>query len=262
MTSHEPVKKHSFVGKPLYELQDINEPNLYRECFSYRDVPRIPFDGQQVPMDLPDDICITDTTFRDGQQAREPFTPQQIVELYRLLHRLAGRSGLIRQSEFFVYTARDREAIEQCRALGYRYPEITAWIRANINDFKLVKDMKLPETGILTSVSDFHIFLKLKKSRKEAMHDYLSVVRAAIEADIIPRCHFEDITRADIYGFVLPFAQKLRLLADEANCKIKIRLCDTLGYGVPHPEASLPRSVPKLCRLFRHEAGFPSEWLE
>ncbi|NLF38527.1 histone-lysine N-methyltransferase [bacterium] len=256
------VGRSPFVGKPLYALQDVDEPNLFREHFTYRDVPRIPFDWHRVPMALPDDIFITDTTFRDGQQAREPFTAQQIVDLYRMLHRLGGRSGLIRQSEFFLYTQRDREALRKCRELGYKYPEVTGWIRANINDFTLVREAGLAETGILTSVSDYHIFNKMKKSRAEAMEDYLKIVRASIEADVLPRCHFEDVTRADIYGFVLPFAQRLRALADECRTKIKIRLCDTLGFGVPYAEAAIPRSVPKLVWLLHHEADFPSDWLE
>lgn len=262
MSPQDRWKKKPFIGKPRYALQDVKEPNLYREYFSYRDVPRIPFDWHRVPMELPDDIFITDTTFRDGQQAREPFTPQQIADLYTFLHRLGGRTGLIRQCEFFLYTPRDREAVDKCRALNFEYPEITGWIRANPNDFKLVKDMQLDETGILTSVSDYHIFHKLKWTRAQALENYLAIVKAALAADIIPRCHFEDITRADIYGFVLPFAQALRELADEARCKIKIRLCDTLGFGIPYAEAAVPRSVPKLVWLFHNEAGFPSDWLE
>jgi len=43
---------------------------------------------------------------------------------------------------------------------------------------------------------------------------------------------------------------------------VKIRLCDTMGYGVPYPGASLPRSVSKIVRTFTDEAQVPSEWLE
>ncbi len=71
-------------------------------------------------------------------------------------------------------------------------------------DFQLVKDMGLKETGILVSCSDYHIFKKMHWTRSEALKNYLSVVDAALEAGIVPRCHFEDITRADFYGFVLP----------------------------------------------------------
>lgn len=74
--------------------------------------------------------------------------------------------------------------------------------------------------------------------------------------------HFEDVTRADIYGFCLPFARKLMELSHEASMPIKIRLCDTMGYGVPFPGAALPRSVQRIVRAFTDEAGVPGAWLE
>ena len=41
---------------------------------------------------------------------------------------------------------------------GYQFPEVTSWIRASKQDFQLVKDLGLRETGILVSCSDYHIF--------------------------------------------------------------------------------------------------------
>ena len=40
---------------------------------------------------------------------------------------------------------------------GYRYPEVTSWIRASREDFKLVREIGMKETGILVSCSDYHI---------------------------------------------------------------------------------------------------------
>jgi len=245
-----------------YQLQDVDEPHLFKEIFPYEEVCRVEFDHRVELIDPPDDIFITDTTFRDGQQARPPYTVQQIVDLFDMLYRLGGKGGVIRQTEFFLYTDKDREAVERCLERGYPYPEITGWIRANKEDFKLVKAMGLKETGILTSVSDYHIFLKLGKNRRAAMIDYLRIVEAALEEGIRPRCHFEDITRADIYGFVVPLAQELLRLSEESDIPVKIRLADTLGLGVPYPGASLPRSVPKLIRALVDDAGFPPEQLE
>lgn len=243
-------------------LENPDEPNLLRDQFPYTNPPRVMFDGVEVPPDPAPEIFITDTTFRDGQQARTPYTVKQIVDLFDMLHRLSGPRGIIRQSEFFLYSDRDREAVEQCMARGYRYPEVTAWIRAVEKDFQLVKAIGIRETGILTSCSDYHIYLKLGLDRQKALEQYLGVVRAALEAGVRPRCHFEDVTRADIYGFVIPFAQALMDLAEESGTPVKIRLCDTMGYGVPYPGAALPRSVPRLVHALRHEAGVPGEWLE
>ena len=245
-----------------YPLQDVQEPNLYRNVFPYTELPRVPFDGKAVPMSRAPEMWITDTTFRDGQQARPPYTVQQVVDLYTLMHKLDGGSGLIRTCEFFLYSRRDRETVDRCRELGFEFPAVTGWIRAVKSDFKLVKDSGLTETGILTSCSDYHVFLKLAKTRKQAMEQYLDVVRAALEADITPRCHFEDITRADFYGFVVPFAVELMKLRQDSGRDVKIRLCDTMGFGVPWPEAALPRSVPKLVHGMIHDAGVPGELME
>ncbi|MBQ8267296.1 MAG: 2-isopropylmalate synthase, partial [Clostridia bacterium] len=124
-----------------YSLQDVAEPNLYREFYSYDDVPRVAFNHRRVPMNMPRDIWITDTSLRDGQQSVEPYTVDQIVNLYKLMSKLGGPYGIIRQTKMFVYSKKDREAIERCQELGLKFPEITTWIRSNKQDFKLVKDL-------------------------------------------------------------------------------------------------------------------------
>lgn len=243
------------------ELIDAQEPNLYRDIFPYSEFPRVKFDGHVVPYDIPEQIWITDTTFRDGQQARPPYTPEQILRIFELFNKIDNGTGLIRQSEFFLYSERDRKAVELCKEKGYEFPQITGWIRAVASDFKYVKDMGLEETGILTSASDYHIFLKLKKTRKQALEGYLDVVKAALDSGVIPRCHFEDITRADFDGFVLPFASALMEISQKYDTRVKIRLCDTLGFGVTYPGSTLPRSLPKLIHGLR-KLGVPAEWLE
>ncbi len=245
-----------------YALQDVAEPNLYREIYPYDEIPKVAFNHRHVPLAMPDEIWITDTTFRDGQQSRAPYTTSQIVDMYKMMHRLGGERGLIRQSEFFVYTKKDREAVEKCMSLGYEFPEITTWIRAKREDFALVRDLGIKETGILVSCSDYHIFKKLGLSRKEALEHYLGVVKRAIDAGIRPRCHLEDITRADFYGFVVPFVNALNEVARDAKIPLKIRMCDTLGYGVSYPGVALPRSVPGIVYGLRHYADVPSEMLE
>lgn len=252
-------QKHA--SRPL-TLDNRVEPELYRDVFPYTHVSRIEFDDTFLVPRPADPMFITDTTFRDGQQARPPDTVKQIARIYDLLHKLGGKSGLIQASEFFMYSPKDRKAIEVCRSRGYRFPRVTGWIRANMDDLKIAHDMEFDEVGLLTSMSDYHIFLKLGKTREQAMNDYLKVVTKALEWGIVPRCHFEDVTRADIYGFCLPFARKLMELSHEASMPIKIRLCDTMGYGVPFPGAALPRSVQRIVRAFTDEAGVPGAWLE
>jgi isopropylmalate/homocitrate/citramalate synthase len=259
-----------------YETVEAGEANLIKDIFPHDLPPLIKFegpiyetiDGEEMAFDprtvLERDIFITDTTFRDGQQSRPPYTKEQMVDIYRLLSRLGGERGVIRQTEFFLYTQNDRETIDACRDLGLPYPEITGWIRANIGDFRLVKEMGLKETGMLTSCSDYHIFHKQNQTRQEAMDQYLGVVEAALEVGVRPRCHLEDVTRADLKGFVIPFVQRLERLTEQGpeHLRVKIRLCDTMGFGLSYPNVAEPRSIPKLIWRMREECGIDGSRLE
>ena len=260
-----------------HPLIDTTEPNLLEEMFDYSLPPKIQFDGpiyevidgEQIEFDpvaaVQRDICISDTTFRDGQQARPPYSVDQMVHLYDLLAQLGGPNGVIRQTEFFLYTKNDRETLDRCRELGHKYPECTGWIRAVKGDFRLVKEAGLKETGMLTSSSDYHIFNKLKfKSRQECMDKYCEVVDAAFEAGVRPRCHLEDATRADWEGFVLPFVDRLMRMSEQVpdDQSVKIRICDTMGFGISSPGAKMPRSIPKMVYRLNQECGVPTDRLE
>ena len=72
----------------------------------------------------------------------------------------------------------------------------------------------------------------------------------------------EDITRADFYGFVVPFVNELTKRSKEAGIPLKIRACDTMGYGVPYTEVAIPRSVAGIIFGLQHYADVPSEMLE
>lgn len=262
-----PVKMDSHTNllqleEHMYPLVDVDTPNVFRNLFPYDEVPKIAFNDRIVPHHMPEDIWITDTTFRDGQQSRAPYSTEQIVTMYDYLHRLGGPQGKIRQSEFFLYSKKDRDAVEKCLERGYDFPEVTSWIRANKKDFELVKAMGMKETGILVSCSDYHIFYKMKMTRREAMDHYLSIVKQCLDTGISPRCHLEDITRSDIYGYVIPFCLELMKLSEEYKIPIKVRCCDTMGYGVNFSGAVIPRSVQGIIYGIMTHAGVPSEMIE
>ena len=214
------------IEEHMYILDDVKKPNGFRNMFPYSEIPKIPFNDRIVPHNMPKEIWITDTTFRDGQQSRAPYTTEQIVTIYDYLHKLGGPRGMIRASEFFLYSKKDRDAVYKCMERGYDFPEVTSWIRASKDDFKLVKDIGMKETGILVSCSDYHIFLKLKMTRREAMEHYLGIVRDCLEEGISVRCHLEDITRADIYGYVVPFCLELMKQFEGEVAYINVRTVD------------------------------------
>lgn len=246
----------------MYPLVDVDTPNVFRNLFPYDEIPKIAFNDRIVPHCMPEEIWITDTTFRDGQQSRAPYSTEQIVTIYDKFHKLGGPQGKIRQCEFFLYSKKDRDAVYKCMERGYEFPEVTSWIRASKKDFQLVKDIGMKETGILVSCSDYHIFYKLNMTRKQAMQHYLGIVRDCLEIGVSPRCHLEDITRSDIYGFVIPFCLELMKLREQYQIPVKVRVCDTMGYGVNYPGAVIPRSIPGIIYGIMVHAGVPSELIE
>ena len=256
------VKKEA-IDLPDYEVVDVKEPKLYKDIFPFKGAPRAIFDGVVVNTNIPEKLWISDTTFRDGQQSREPYSVEQITNLFKLLHDLGGKNGKINYTEFFPYTKKDREAIKKCMEFGYEFPRVTGWIRATRSDLEYIKELKLEETGILASISDYHIFYKFPgKSRSEIVQNYLDLTEEALKSGITVRLHIEDVTRADIFSVVVPLVKKAMKLAEKYGLPVKIRCPDTLGVGLPWPEAALPRGVPKLFWLLNKALGVPSEWLE
>jgi isopropylmalate/homocitrate/citramalate synthase len=96
------------------------------------------------------------------------------------------------------------------------------------------------------------------------MDSYCEVVDAAFEAGVRPRCHLEDVTRADWDGFVMPFVDRLMRMSEQVpdELSVKIRICDTMGFGISYPGVELPRSIPKMIYKLNQECGVPSSRLE
>ena len=60
----------------------------------------------------------------------------------------------------------------------------------------------------------------------------------------------------------LVFVNELTELSHEASIPVKIRMCDTMGYGVSYPGVALPRSVPGIVYGLHHYSDVTSEMLE
>ena len=131
------------------QLQETEKPQLYRNIFPYTSICRTTFDDVLLAPCPAEEMRITDTTFRDGQQARPPYTVKQVAKMFDFLHRLGGKTGLITASEFFLYSKRDRKCVDVCRARGYRFPRVTSWIRATKEDLQLAHDMEFADCSLL-----------------------------------------------------------------------------------------------------------------
>ena len=243
-----------------------NEVNAERVYYNFEgQMPPVQMEADPAPLPLGDTEprLITDTTLRDGaQDSRFALFPNEARLRYvDLLHQLDNGTGRISAIETFIYHKRDAWVLDKLLERGYQYPQITTWIRANPKDVKELYDLsqgRVKETGMLASSSDHHIFDKLGyQSKEDAVEKYLKPILTACEYDITPRVHLEDTTRADIYGWVIPFMQTV-LHATEGRAKF--RVCDTIGWGVPDPYAAMPQGIPRLISTLYRETGAELEF--
>ncbi len=205
---------------------------------SYEDLPKL-------KLPLGQEVFISDSTIRDGSQmAGIVMKKRHKLAIFEYLHQIG-----IEKLETFVYNERDREAVRDMLDKGYEFPEVTGWARANPKDIDFVLGMDgIKETGILMSVSDSHVIDKMGlKSREEAAKKYTEALQYAVDHGLRTRAHIEDMTRADNEGFVFPLVEKL--LEIDPDCTI--RLCDTLGYGMPFPDVDEPYGIPYIVRRLR-----------
>ncbi len=217
----------------------------------------------QRPAGFPVEVWTTETTHRDGQQGGLPLTTKQSLHIYDLLCRFTANSRAIRQAEFFIYREQDLAAF---RAVQERFAhgapiEPTTWIRATIKDVRLIQSLGVSESGLLASISDYHVFHKFKPGgRAQAADIYLDAVQMTLDAGIRPRIHLEDASRADI-DFIRLFVQKTldKAARYPSSLRPKFRICDTLGVALPDDDIPLPRGVPKLFRTLRDDGLLTSD---
>jgi isopropylmalate/homocitrate/citramalate synthase len=228
-------------------------------------MPQVPVEDEPAlrPAAEADSKLITDTTLRDGaQDSRFALFPNEARLRYvDLLHDLDNGTGRIHAIETFIYQKRDLWVLDKLLEREYDHPKVTTWIRANPKDVRQLHEVsqgRVKETGMLASSSDHHIFDKLGfRSKEEAVDKYLRPILTARELGITPRVHLEDCTRADIFGWVIPF---MRTVLEETEGTARFRVCDTIGWGSPDPYAALPQGVPRLISTLVAETGAELEF--
>jgi isopropylmalate/homocitrate/citramalate synthase len=242
----------------------VNDDSVFKEIINQWPLPpRLLFDGIYVEPEVPENLYITDTTFRDGQQAFYTYySVEDAIKLFRLLSELDNGSGKIIKSEFFLYTERDRRLVRAVRELDLEWPQVIGWGRARVEDVKLVKEAGLDEMVMLMSISDIHIKYKFNSTRDRVIAKYLEAAEYALRSGIRLRCSLEDITRSDVVGFVIPFLEKLLRLSERYGVDLVIKLPDTTGVGVPYPFVSLPYGIPKLIYVLRRVLNIRSTNIE
>jgi isopropylmalate/homocitrate/citramalate synthase len=207
---------------------------------SYEDLPNL-----RLP--LGQEVFVSDSTLRDGAQM--PGIVIKVADRLKIFDFL-NRIG-IEKLEGFLFTKSDKKTAMAMIDCGYDKPEVTGWSRANPKDIDLVLGVDgIRETGILMSISDVHILTKMGlKNREEAEKKYLGALDYALDHGLRIRAHLEDITRSDLEGFAYPLVEKIL----ERDPHTTLRICDTLGFGIPFDGGidlyGIPKMVERLLTL-------------
>ena len=257
------VLDHEHTKFWRYEVKDVEQPNLQKDVFPYDEVCRIVFDHKLVMMSPAEDIFITDTTFRDGQQARPPYTAEQIADLFKIMSRLGGEKGVIRQTEFFLYT---QKRPRSPRGLPQPEPALPGNHRLDPR-----RERGRPSGQGDGPQGDGHPHFGVPTTTSSSSW----VSHASRPWRCISTWCARSSRRASLPGAIsrispgptstgssIPFAIELMKLREQSGIDVKIRLCDTMGYGITYPGAALPRSVDKIVRAFIEDAGVPGHLLE
>ena len=205
-------------------------------------------------------IFITDSSFSEAQQTRAPFKTETALRIFKLLSAAGGRSGIIRDCDFFIYDKSHQKIFSACRDTGLKFPQMAAWIRCRKEDIDTAIDLKVQRVSLVMPCSDYQIFLKMKMNRQEAVNHYKKCISELLDKGLEIKCSLEDITRADMHEFVLPLINELCKIAGQKE--LRFRLCDTLGLGMPFKRVDFPRGIPSLLCSIMSRTPLKTENLE
>jgi len=98
------------MAKKVLKVNDVSEPNLYREVFP---IPNFHLLNSKEKRSLRIAGAGLGNRYDVSRRpaGKAPYTPEQVLRIYDLLHKIDGDTGLIRQCEFFLYSDRDRKAV-------------------------------------------------------------------------------------------------------------------------------------------------------
>lgn len=237
-------------------FEDNVVPNLLRHIFpSYR-VPRINFAEGGLPHRVPGEAWCVDSTLASGLPILGPLSADQIVQIYELIDAVDGKSGLIRQAELLVGGMPERDAINlllRRHDNGEIHVEPVGVIVPHPENVAAIMGLGLREVGIKFGVSDYLLLSDGQTSRREPVQQLLDTIDACLEEEANIRLDLVDVTRADLDGFVLPLIEDcFEHVGAKGAAPPRIRLCDSLGLGVPWTESPVPRSVPRMIHTICH----------
>jgi len=169
------------------------------------------------------DICICDTTCRDGEQMPGiSFRLEEKLEIARKLEAM----GVEQLETFATYNDSDRKC---ARALEDAVSGISVmgWNRMVVSDIEDSISNGVDAVSISTDTSDMALELKLKMTREEQLRKLAECVSHAKERGVYVCFNAGDATRTSI-DYLVEFARVGKAAGGD-----RFRICDTIGVLTP-----------------------------
>jgi isopropylmalate/homocitrate/citramalate synthase len=187
---------------------------------------------------------IDDTTLRDGiQMPGLAVGPKDAAKIAEMLCEVGSE-----RIEMFHYQEPDKKAAKLIHSMKLDC-RVAAWCRAVKEDIDSAIDLGFQEVGISHPVSNIHFEAKWPdKTSEQLLANVVDVVEyAAKDHGLRVFVHGEDSTRAD-WNFEKKW---VNAIADAgAEC---YRVCDTVGIGLPEPDAPVPIGIPAKIKALKKE---------
>ena len=173
-------------------------------------------------------VCIFDTTLRDGEQA--PGFSMHTGEKLQLAHQLDALGVDIIEAGFPIASTSDAEAVRSI-ATEVRRPVIAALARANTADLEkaawAIEPAAHGRIHTFIATSDLHLKAKLRMTREQCLDAAVDAVRLARRYTDDVQFSAEDATRSDVAYLCQVITAVIEAGATTIN------LPDTVGYSTP-----------------------------
>ncbi len=240
----------------MRKMEDLAAPNLLRHTYPAHQLPLVSFSEPPLEARVPQAAWCTEVTLSQGGPALDALDAAQMIDFYQVLCRINGRGGLLKRMELRVQSAPQREALAEMlqRFLSREtLIEPVVVIDPEPASMSQLEGLHPREVGVPVPVSDGLLAWEAKMSRTQAVSRLLELMDALFGAGVQIRLDLQDVMRSDVNGFLLPLIERCLDRADQGAgaMPLKLRLCDSVGLGLPWAEAPLPRSVPRMVSSLR-----------
>lgn len=171
-----------------------------------------------------EDVCVCDTTLRDGEQAAGIVFSN--IEKYRIAQLLDDAGVQQIEAGIPAMGADEILAVKHIARMKLD-ASVLGWNRANIDDIDASISCGVDSVAISLSSSDIHMVHKLKKSREWVLEQIDKCVSHAKSHGLYISCNAEDASRADM-DFLIEFAKTAKNAGAD-----RLRYCDTIGREDP-----------------------------